>query len=226
MNYKKVPYQSVWITFPEVEPTCKSVGAAPTGKKKNGEPLYTVPFIVVTPAAGAGKPYAISDSINIAEFIEKTFPNPDEPYFLTGTRVYREAFDQLVTEKILSNMFPLVIQDFINILTTPEWYEKTREQLLGFPVQNIYPKDEAAVRAYQEKLWEGFDVIAKVLDAGGAGNFRLANGKIIYAEMELASILFFMSNVSPVKIWAPLKDRNEGRWAKLVETYGAWLPRN
>ena len=225
LNYKKVPYQIRWINFPEVEATYKSVGAAPTGKKKDGSPRYTLPFIVVTPT-GSGEPYAISDSLNIAEFIEKTFPDPANPLFPEGTRIDRATFNQFVFEKISTPMFPLIMQDFLSLLSThdAEWYEKTREGILGFPVQNMYPKDEVALRACQEKLWAGFDALAELLDVDGPGNFRLAKGSVVYAEIELVARLFFMRRNSPEKIWAHLKGRNNGRWEKLLAAYSAWLP--
>ena len=71
-----------WITFPEIEAVCKSIGAPPTMTKKDGRPHYTVPFMKIEPCAGSSDPVVVlSDSLKIAEYLEKTFPDPEHPLF-------------------------------------------------------------------------------------------------------------------------------------------------
>ena len=36
LNYKKLPYKTVWVEFHEIEPAAKKVGAKPTRTKPNG----------------------------------------------------------------------------------------------------------------------------------------------------------------------------------------------
>jgi len=36
LNYKRLPYKTVWVEFHEIEPVAKKVGAKPTRLKPNG----------------------------------------------------------------------------------------------------------------------------------------------------------------------------------------------
>ena len=72
LNYKKIPYKVEWVNFPEIEAMCKSIGAAPSGKKTDGKPHYTVPVIKIEPPTGSSDPVVVlSDSYNIAQYIEQ-----------------------------------------------------------------------------------------------------------------------------------------------------------
>jgi len=225
LNYKKIPFKTVWITFPEIEPTCKSVGAPPTRKKQDGSPHYTIPFITVTPPEGSEDPaLAISDSGKIAEYIERAFPDPANTLIPEGTRVYRALLGQFMGEKLNLTMFPLIVDNYRDLLTTKEWYASTRETLLGSPIEAIVPKDEAGVVAAREKLWVGFDALANALDAEGEGNYHFVRGQVTYADMEVAALLYFISRISSERIWAHLKDRNGGRWQKLLDEFKPYLP--
>ena len=36
LNYKKLPYKTVWVEYLEIEPVARKVGAGPTKVKPNG----------------------------------------------------------------------------------------------------------------------------------------------------------------------------------------------
>ena len=36
LNYKSLPYKTVWIEYHEIEPVAKKLGAKPTKRKANG----------------------------------------------------------------------------------------------------------------------------------------------------------------------------------------------
>ncbi|KAL0961286.1 hypothetical protein HGRIS_006246 [Hohenbuehelia grisea] len=40
LNYKGLPFKTVYVEFPDIEKVCKKIGAAPTSLKPNGDPLY------------------------------------------------------------------------------------------------------------------------------------------------------------------------------------------
>lgn len=88
----------------------------------------------------------------------------------------------------------------------------------------IAPRDEAGVVAAREKLWAGFDALANALDAEGEGNYHFVRCQVTYADMEVAALLYFISRISSERIWAYLKDRNGGRWQKLVDEFKPYLP--
>ncbi|KAJ8699426.1 hypothetical protein PTI98_002541 [Pleurotus ostreatus] len=42
LNIKGIPYQTVWVEYPDIEAVCKKIGASPTGEEA---PHYTLPVI-------------------------------------------------------------------------------------------------------------------------------------------------------------------------------------
>jgi hypothetical protein len=45
LNYKGIPYKTVWLEYEEIEPFSKRLGALPTSNKPDGRPHYTLPMI-------------------------------------------------------------------------------------------------------------------------------------------------------------------------------------
>ena len=81
LNIKGAPYKTIWLEYLEIEGEYKKAGIAPSGKR-GGKDLYTCPGLV-DPNTGT----ALADSQAIAEYIEKTYPNPSTPtLFPPGTR--------------------------------------------------------------------------------------------------------------------------------------------
>ncbi len=68
---KKLPYQTIFLELPDIEPLAKQIGAAPTGTRRDGvTPLYTVP-IIHDHATGA----VVSESAAIAAYLDRTYPS-------------------------------------------------------------------------------------------------------------------------------------------------------
>ena len=132
--------------------------------------------------------------------------------------------DQFILEKIGIHLFPLMVNDFCVLISTGDWYYKTRDALLDVPMESFMPKSDAEITALWEKLAQGLDALAKAMDEEEEGNYRLTKGKVTYAEMELVVMLYVAKRVSPETVWRHVKDRNEGLWEKLLDFYSSWLP--
>jgi hypothetical protein len=74
LNYKSIPYKTVWVEYVNIQRACQAIGATATEKRPNGEPRYTLPTIVV---ADTGE--VISDSAKIAVYLDARYP--DKPLF-------------------------------------------------------------------------------------------------------------------------------------------------
>ncbi|KAM0318093.1 hypothetical protein ACHAPQ_010812 [Fusarium lateritium] len=74
LNYKKITYRTIFLEFPDIEPTMRELGIAPHDPSSRSHASYTVPVIQHVPT---GK--YIMDSPAIAEFLESTYPNPPLP---------------------------------------------------------------------------------------------------------------------------------------------------
>jgi glutathione S-transferase len=69
LRYKRIPYETVWVEFGDIERVSKEIGAPPTGKKPDGTNLYTLPAIR---DQDTGR--AISDSFAIASYLDERYP--------------------------------------------------------------------------------------------------------------------------------------------------------
>ncbi|KAF8515792.1 hypothetical protein BU17DRAFT_93208 [Hysterangium stoloniferum] len=92
LNYKQIPYKTVWVSFPDIEDTLKNIGGKPTGFKPNkggNAPLYTLPAIL---DESGDTPVVIADSLAIAEYLDAKYPE----------RLYCQRREEL-SSKLLSN---------------------------------------------------------------------------------------------------------------------------
>ncbi|EEB92162.1 hypothetical protein MPER_09371 [Moniliophthora perniciosa FA553] len=88
LGYKGIPFERIWVEMPDIENTCKSIGASPTDKKPDGSPWYTLP-VIHDPNTGE----TISDSFVIMEYLEKTYPSsPEKALIPPGTTALQKAF--------------------------------------------------------------------------------------------------------------------------------------
>ncbi|KAF8500069.1 hypothetical protein JB92DRAFT_2980192 [Gautieria morchelliformis] len=113
LNYKGAPYKTVWIEYPEIEPTMRSIGAAPTKKKPDGSPWYTIPVIVdPSRTATSGGPTVVSDSFHIAEYLDETYSTPSTgPLFPPGTKALQQLFYDHFFTNVLLQSVPMALPE-------------------------------------------------------------------------------------------------------------------
>jgi glutathione S-transferase len=85
LNYKRIPYKTVWVEYPYIKPLYLELKQEPT-TIANGKPEYTLPAIH-DPNTGT----FVSDSFRIAQYLDKTYP--DRPLIPEGTAGLQSAFD-------------------------------------------------------------------------------------------------------------------------------------
>jgi glutathione S-transferase len=73
LNYKNIPFVTIWVDYSEISIAMKSIGARPS-KRRDGSEVNTVP-VLSDPNTGA----LITDSLKIASYLEKTYP--EKPIF-------------------------------------------------------------------------------------------------------------------------------------------------
>jgi glutathione S-transferase len=85
LNYKKIPYTTVWVEYADIQTMSKEIGATTTEKRPTGEPRYTLPTIR-NPATGE----IIADSAKIIAYLEEKYP--ERPLIPAGTLEQQLAF--------------------------------------------------------------------------------------------------------------------------------------
>lgn len=92
LNYKKIPYRTVWIDYADIQDGLKELGAPPTGTKPDGcTPWYSLPTIY-----DPNTSKFVADSIEIAKYLESQYPTPGRQVIPSDTEQEQLQFVQTV----------------------------------------------------------------------------------------------------------------------------------
>ncbi|KIM41190.1 hypothetical protein M413DRAFT_445891 [Hebeloma cylindrosporum] len=143
LNFKGIPYETVWVEYPDIEPLCKKLGIPPTSKKEDGNEHYTLPAIH-DPSTGA----YLSDSILIAEYLEKTYPDTPQ-VFPHHTIALQATFAEAFWDSIG------IARDFIIPAAytrlnprSQEYFRRTKS--FGKSIEDRTPKGEDAIAKWEQ----------------------------------------------------------------------------
>jgi hypothetical protein len=85
LNYKRIPYKTVWVGLADVQTASKKIGSTPTTTYADGTPRYTLPTIY-----DPNTDRVVTDSVAIAQYLDKQYP--EHPLFPNGTADVQVAF--------------------------------------------------------------------------------------------------------------------------------------
>lgn len=103
LNYKRLPYKTVFVEFPEIARVSQEIGARSTGTWPDGSPKYTVPAIY-DPSTKT----TVAESITIARYLDETYP--DTPRVIPeGTEAFHAAIEVAIRTVIHPNSMHLVM---------------------------------------------------------------------------------------------------------------------
>ena len=112
MDYKRLPYKTVFVEFSEIARVSQEIGAKPTGTWPDGSPKYTVPAIY-DPSTKT----AVSDSVAIAQYLDATYP--DTPRVIPeGTEAFQETVLVALRTVVGPHSGPLVMTLVPPLLST------------------------------------------------------------------------------------------------------------
>ncbi|KAJ7616675.1 hypothetical protein FB45DRAFT_934725 [Roridomyces roridus] len=205
LNFKGIPYTTVWVEYPDVEAQCKELGGAPTTTKPDGSgrPHYTLPMIY-DQSTGA----VVTDSMNIVTYLDATYPSL--PRLMSpNTAGLQHAFDA-AANALMTPIYPYILPGAYKILnpSSAEYFGRTRKAKWGKPLEELTPRG-AADEIEWKKLKDGFGKIdqwIRVNGDGGKGKYLMGE-TISYADMWIGSFVQ----------WDDVKTWHEGRWAGLLK---------
>ncbi|KAK7054416.1 hypothetical protein VNI00_003614 [Paramarasmius palmivorus] len=213
-NYKKIPYKTIWVEYPDIQSTCKRLGAEPTSTNSDGTPLYTLP-IIRDPNTGA----VISDSPRIAEYLEANYPDTPTLY-PPGTHAFQAAFLDAF-EDLHLKVSRFTLPKTLNILNPPSYtfFKEDRERRRGRSIlmEDFYPKGQE-----KEELWKGWKDDWAVVDGwirkNPSGDFVFGE-TITWADLVIAGWVIWMRIVFGVdsEEWKDMATWHGGRWSKLLD---------
>nr|VWO95979.1 Type III effector protein gala6 [Ganoderma boninense] len=186
LNYKRLPYRTVWIEFSDVETTLRRIGAQPTSYRSDGRPVYTLPAII-DPQRSINAPVVLSNPTVIAEYLEATYPA--RPVFPEGSRALQSLFVHYIQDGFVKPLLPILVP-----LTHQRLPERSQAHFSRggapsptSPTALAGPQSEQAWNAVREQ----FNFLAAILDKNTSdGNGVVAMGRdVSYADFALCSVL-------------------------------------
>ncbi|KAF8994501.1 hypothetical protein BDQ17DRAFT_1366903 [Cyathus striatus] len=214
LNYKQLPHKTEWIEYPDIEAFSKKHGIAPTGKKPDGNPLYTFPAIY-DDTTGA----YLADSVPIAQYLDKTYP--DTPVVVpAGTEALMQAFLDSYFSKWGPYM-PISVLQITTIMNpvSSVYFNETRPAYFNSnkTLQEIAPKGEARVQAL-EAVKSGMEDIKKSYDKNGGKKFIMGDSPT-FTDFAISAFLLGVKLVyeEDSHEWKEVSSWQGGRWAKLLE---------
>ncbi|KAF7419222.1 hypothetical protein PC9H_001809 [Pleurotus ostreatus] len=216
LNYKRLPYRTVWLEFPDVEATLRSINAPPSAVRNDGRPSYTLP-VIVDPVQSP-TPRILSNVNNIAEYLESSYPA--RPIFPEGSRALQSLFVHFVQNSFAQPLLPIMVP-----LSHQRLPERSRDHFFGGPTGYAIPGMSAPQLSgsQREQAWnavkEQFNFLAMILDKNtGDGDGVVVQGHhVSYADFALCSVLIWIARMAPHDEWSRVRHWNGGRWGKLYD---------
>jgi len=210
LNYKGLPYKTVWLEFHEIESAAKKVGAKATRTKPNGDPWYTVPFI-----HDQSTGVVISDSSDIVQYLDKQYPS--SPRVITpGTLAFETAYYKYFHSGVRTK-WPKTINQHMYETISPEsaaFIKELREAVIGDTLENLAKNPQPQWDAFKDALGS----VALPIYEKAEGIF-LKGSEPAWADFVTSSAVLCIKMLygEDSKEWKAIETWNDGRWAKLVK---------
>ncbi|KAI9498662.1 hypothetical protein BDB00DRAFT_396180 [Zychaea mexicana] len=208
LNYKGIPYKTVWLKFPEIGEEIPKI------TKSKERP--TVPVIVDVLHGNK----VVQESWEIAKYLEEAYP--DTPSLFHGNIGAHFFMHEYCTRRLLPKIFKL------NVLTVMKkagehgaWFRQTREKIFKMPLEKFVGDESQHAKAITENL----DALGRVLKTYP----YLTGQQVGWADICLASYITFLRVMRPDQYDAlVLNDSKAGKqfaeWLKRMDKYMQLAP--
>lgn len=224
LNIKCIPYKTVWVELPDIEPLCKQLGAPPGGRRPG--PLYTLPVIY-----DPNTKRHIADSSTIVRYLDDAYPSAPR-LFPEGTDALHAAFQHAFQAVLFSGSGALVtiMRPVTYSALSPgrvqEYFTKTREEWFG-KLDDVGPRGSPKHQGAWKELEDAFHTIAGwlvVSTTDSHGKERLFFGgddTIIFADVTVAGFLKCLQVMygQDSEEWQGVLRWDGGRWARSMEAF-------
>ncbi|KIY67226.1 hypothetical protein CYLTODRAFT_454635 [Cylindrobasidium torrendii FP15055 ss-10] len=213
LNFKRLPYQTEWVEYPDIAALYETRGIPPCERKPDGSPYYTLPLLHDS-ASGV----YISGTLAIAEYLEEQYPGAPtlfpEP---ARVRALVSALDSAVQTDVLALKF--IIPRAYGILNerSAVFFRETREKRFGCAIEEIEPQGAKKAEAWGSAR-EGLDGYAVTFYPHGQ-RFMLGDS-LTYADIFMAGRLKWAQVVfgEDSEEWKEMRTWSGGRWARLLDS--------
>jgi glutathione S-transferase len=231
LNYLGIPYKTHWLSYPDIAPTFRELGVKPTAVNKDGSNHYSCPSIADPTPNG---PVYVSDSVNIAEYLVRTYSSNKPPVFPTGTKAAIHLFLDDLSDLLHKNLGKLVVA-LVPAWLDPrgaEYFHRTRRIRWGRTADEHYPPGPERDAAW-ELLKKDLDRLASLYDKNDESDIFFIGSHLTYADMAVVALLLWAKIVPSDRdgpnykcVWDGIKGLNGGRWERLMKECDAYLQVN
>ncbi|KAJ4488493.1 hypothetical protein J3R30DRAFT_3436170 [Lentinula aciculospora] len=201
LNYKRLPYKTIWVELADVEATLRSIGAPPSVVRSDGRHVYTLPALV-DPTSTPYTPVMLSNTNNISEYLESTYPSP--PVFPAGSRALQSLFVHYIQEIFAKPLLPIMVP-----ISHQQLSDRSQRHLRNHP-SSLYvaynPQGYSSSHPLppgpqREQAWlavkEQFDFIDTIMAKNtGDGDGIVVMGRgVSYADFALCSVLLWIGEL-------------------------------
>ncbi|KAI6038813.1 hypothetical protein EDC04DRAFT_2868204 [Pisolithus marmoratus] len=206
LSYKGLPFRVEWVEFPDIAPRMQEIGARPN-KLADGKEMYTLP-VLSDPNTNA----LITDSWEIAEYLEKTYP--EKPIFNNQSKGLIRAFDSAFVNigRVAIAFAFLRVSQILNERSI-EYFITTRETRLNQKISEFSPEGPKRDEHWTT-LQRAMGTCKEWYDKEG-GKWLMGD-VFSYADILVASGLFWFKRIMHDDEWEKILSWDEGRWGKLL----------
>ncbi|KAG2359165.1 hypothetical protein BDR07DRAFT_1280135 [Suillus spraguei] len=200
LSYKDLPFVTLWVEYSDIPIAMKAIGAKPN-KRRDGSDVYTVP-VLSDPNTGA----LITDSLEIASYLEKTYP--EKPIFPNNSETMIRGFDSSY-----SNLFRPAMKSMfarcVEILSpaSAKFFIKARSIDNPLPWDAKYDED-------WDLLEKGYNTVHEWHQKTDGKWFM--DDTFSYADIVVACELLWYKRVLKENEWIRISSWNGGKWAQIL----------
>jgi glutathione S-transferase len=202
LKYKDIPFVTLWVEYSEISVAMKSIGATPIGRKdRHGSDVYTIP-VLSDPNTGA----IITDSIEIASYLEKTYP--EKLIFPNNS----ESFVRTLNSTHHNLIFPAYKSIFARTAekmcpASAKFFTEARSLTVPLPWDVGHDEDWDLLEQGYNTMYEWYQK--------GDGKW-IVDDTFSYADITVASSLLWYKRVLKEDEWARISSWNGGKWAQVL----------
>ncbi|KAL2854311.1 hypothetical protein BJY01DRAFT_205904 [Aspergillus pseudoustus] len=178
LNFKHIPYSTIFLEFPDIESTLKPLVPPPVSE---GKVKYTVPAIHHIPSNSY-----VMDSAQIALFLESTYPDPPVPLTSELGRTIEAQARGVIGATFGASVMPREM----NILAprAQEYFRRTREAYLGHKLEDLLADPEKEEQSW-DAMSEGIRAVSELLRTNKADGPFVLGARPSYTDFFVAGSL-------------------------------------
>ncbi len=215
MNYKHLPFKTVFVEFSDIARTSQEIGASPTGTWPDGSPKYTVP-VIYDPSTKA----TVADSAAIARYLDATYP--DTPCVIPeGTVAFHETM-QIALRTVVGPANSSLVMPLVPPLLSPDSAAYFTARIESRMSESLVKELSVVGSAAREERWVAMESamgqVARWIEADGKERKFFMGDTPCFADFILGAGLEAMKRVlgEDGEEWRRVTQWHGGRWGRLV----------